>query len=306
MNLAKDNASTTEGLSTLDRDQIKRVKKKNMGKFFSRSRYTIIDNDSLKTPPTIMRQNSQCDSDTMSNTQQQVAVPCTWALHSLNGIFQHHDNSHACSANAENFDKRMAHEEEWDGYEVANHPENTSRCLNQDYLVPLFACIEDRGLAMLENQDWTTPSAVIAARRAGSQQTRQIGVYWYSSSVPRYVGWDGRVEEDIVDSTAMALYLLEEPIPGDHELIWQDNDANSFASDVTQSNISTAINRSLDEASREIPQSSLSHSSNLPQTTTTAFGSHTPVSAFNQIGRYQTWSDSFEEVWRDRYGPAGF
>ena len=48
--------------------------------------------------------------------------------------------------------------------------------------VDLFAKrMGDDEVALLENRNRTTPSTVTSSRRDGNQQTRQIGVYWYSS-----------------------------------------------------------------------------------------------------------------------------
>ena len=305
-NLAKDNASTTEGLSKLDKNQIKIVKKENKGKFLGHSRYLIDDNDFPKTTPNIKKLERQCESDTESHSQQQVMIPCMGPTQRLKGISRYDDNAYRYSENVDTLHQRMSGEEEWDGLEAENYPESTAGRSNHESLIPLFACIEDRAFAMVMNQSWTTPAAVIKARRDGNPQTQHIGVYWYSSSVPRHVGLDGRVEEDIVDDAAMHLYRAEEPFPGDDELIRHDNAANPFAFGFAQSSNSPAINASLNEPGRESPQGFLSQSSSFPQTTTTSSSSQTPQSASNDMERYQTRSDSFEEVWRYQYGSAGF
>ena len=300
-NIAKENASTTEGLPTLDSHQFKKVREKNEGKFFGNSRYIINDNGSSKTPPTMKKPKEQCENDTKSNAQQQIPMPSAWAFQSLKESSRHDENAHVCSKRTDLFEK------EGDSYEAVLYPESVTGCRGQETLVPLFACIEDRGLALLENQNWSTPSAVISARREGNQQTREIGVYWYSSKIPRYVGWDGRVEEDIVDNNAMHLFLAREPIPGGDELVWQDNSANSFALDFVPSSISTAIKPSFDERRRESPQGFLSQSSaDYPRTTTAALSSQIPLSAFNDIRRHQARSDNLEKVWGNQFGaPLG-
>ena len=66
-NLARRGATTTEGLSILDFDQIGEVREKNKGKFADKSRY-VIDNDNDKdkppgTPPSLEQPNTPSDDD---------------------------------------------------------------------------------------------------------------------------------------------------------------------------------------------------------------------------------------------------
>ena len=202
------------------------------------------------------------------------------------------------------------------------------------------------------------------ARRHGNEQTRQIGVYWYSPSVPRHVEADGTIVEDVVNSAFMHLYQAEEAIPGDSQLTSPyentqgvaypstqcytpaatdqfpntpssasaqafpaypstqnyipaatDNFLNTPSSESAQtfpaypspqSYVPPGIGPFLNEPSNESSQGFLTQQASYNPPYAASSSSQAPLSTFDQLGRYQTESDSVEEIWRSQYGPNGF
>ena len=307
-NVAKERATTTEGLSVLSSSQINLVRRKNRGKFSDHSRYVIDNTNSPKTPPVSRKRHSTGDDDTESESEHRAKKPRTRKVQSLEVESQLADNADIYSDGTYGYDQPTEIAEQRVDLEREDHPADTtvfSDDLDQDCLVPLFATTEDQGLALVENEEWTTPEAVILARRQGNQQTRQINVYWYSSWAPRHVGVDGNSVPEVVNFAFWRLYQAEEKIPSDTHSTWQGDSAYGVVSPSTQSITPTAIDSLLDEPYR---QSSRGLSPQAPENLQLAASSssRTTPSPFVQIGRYQTESDSAEEFWRNQYGPAGF
>ena len=133
---------------------------------------------------------------------------------------QYDDNAGAYAEGTNIYDGPTDITEQWAHTEQDDDSPDTTGFLqhhNED-LIPLFESVGDQGLALVENINWTSPDAVMWARRHGNEQTRQIGVYWYSPSVPRHVEADGTVVEDVVNGAFAHLYQAEEAIPGDSQL----------------------------------------------------------------------------------------
>lgn len=303
-NLAKQNAKTTETLSTLSSAQIKKVRKENSGKFVDNSRYVIKSDDHPKSPPASKKRSRSGDDDTQFESEQRVKRPCTQASQSPTVGLGYNVDEDAYGEDANIYDQLTDTAEQWLEVAHENLPTNTMEAFedqNQEDLVPLFATIDDQGLALVENPDWTTAGAVILARREGNQQTRQIDVYWYSASVPRHVGPDGNIVEDVVDLRFLNMYEVAEPIPGDaqHQNLYDFLPPSEFC------DIPSALDPWFEEPIGASSQGFPPQAFNNPQSTASS-SSQTPLSAFFPIGRYQTQSDSAEEVWRDQYGPAGF
>lgn len=306
-NLAKQKAKTTETLSTLSSAQIKKVRKENKGKFVDNSRYVIKSDDHPKFPPASTKR-SISDDDTQSESEQRAKRACTQASQSLTVESEYNVDEDAYGEDENIYDQLTDTPEQWVGVTQENLPTNTMDSLenqNQDPFVPLFATIDDQGLALVENLDWTTPDAVILARREGNQQTRQIGVYWYRSSVPRHVGPDGNIVEDVVDVDFLNMWEVEEPIPSDTQRTLQSHNSYDALSPFGYCDMPSAIDPSFVHPSSASSQGFPPQAFNNSQSTASS-SSQTPLSAFFPIGRYQTQSDSAEEVWRNQYGPAGF
>ncbi|KAI0097943.1 heterokaryon incompatibility protein-domain-containing protein [Nemania sp. FL0031] len=66
-------------------------------------------------------------------------------------------------------------------------------------MVPLFATIDDRDLALIQNDDFTSPEAVIAARDSAHHDgsTSGINIVWMPESTPRFVKDDGSVVQSV-------------------------------------------------------------------------------------------------------------
>ena len=304
-NVAKESATTTEGLSVLNASQVDLVRRKNKGKFIDNSRYVIDNKDSR---PASRKRNSTGDDDTESKSEQGTKKPCTRKVQSLEVESQLADNADIYSDGTYDYEEPRETAEQRVDLEREDHPTNNtgfSEDLDQDCLVPLFATSDDQGLALVENEQWTSPEAVILARRQWNQQTRQINVYWYNPCVPRHVGVDGNSVPEVVDFAFRHLYQAEEQIPSDTHFTWQGDSAYGDVPPSTQSITPAAIDSLLDEPYRHNTQDLSPRASGNPQSTASS-SSQTPLSAPIQVGRYQTQSDSAEEVWRNQYGPAGF
>lgn len=65
-------------------------------------------------------------------------------------------------------------------------------------LVPLFATVDDRDLALIQNDSFTTPEAVSAARDAGDNSAADINIIWMPEDTPRLVKDDGTVVKDVI------------------------------------------------------------------------------------------------------------
>lgn len=182
-NLGKRSLKITEALSILDQDQIDKIRSANTGNFKENSRY-IVNKDEAHT--------MYIDENIDSATEEAVPKanrPYIRLSQTLEDGVQGLKDTALRSVYDDNKDA------EWDFYdEIAgtplatdhhkqvNLPSNTEGSMKnqaQEYLVPLFATIEDQELAPIEDETFVSPSAIIQARRNGNQQTRQIVVYWY-------------------------------------------------------------------------------------------------------------------------------
>ena len=307
-NVAKERATTTEGLSVLNSSQVDLVRQNNKGKFRDNSRYVIDNQNSPKTPPASKKRNSTGDDDNESESEQGGERLCTQKVQSLEVESLLADDADIYSDGTSDYEQPRKTAEQRVDLEREDHPTDTtgsSEDLDQDCLVPLFATSEDQGLALVENEEWTSPEAVILARRQGNQQTRQINIYWYSPYAPRHVGVDGNSVPGVVHFAFRHLYQAEEQVPSDTHFTWQEDSAYGDVPPTTQSTIPPAIDSLLDEPYRHSSRGLSPQASGNPQLTASS-SSRTPLPALLQIGRYQTQSDSAEEVWRNHYGPAGF
>lgn len=305
-NLASHNAKTTEDLPTLNRSQLKKVRKANEGKFMGNSRYVVKKDDGSEQAPPQSRKRKVYseDDDAECETDPEYESPapkrsCTRTVQD------------AYVGGADLYSEPTDTPRPWD------HPEQ------QEPSVPLFATIEDQGLAFVEDENFTSPHAVIEARRNGNQQTRQIGVYWYRGNIPRHVGDDGNVVEDVVHSAFYDDIEAVEPIPGDDVPNNTPVDTPLYSSHFDPIIINNNENNNDGEAlfapltNMPLPDPFFAppgHNGypyfptqrpNAPPTP--AFlDSQIQMSYPNQIGRYQTQSDLFEEPWRTGYGNQGF
>ena len=281
---------------------------KNKGKFWGNPRYVISTDDSPQSPPASIKRKSQSDDDNDYEFEND----------DNDYEFENDDNDYELENDDDNLEPlfedselfydptKMA--EQWDDPEQDDYhtyPTETWVDQNDEHLVPLFATVDDLGLAMVENENWTTPAAVIRARRDGNQQTRQIDLYWYDRNVPRQVGADGNVVNGVVNFNSRHLYQAEEDIPGDIQGTPQDDSTQDAPQFSTLSIIPATVDPSLGDASVENSQASPTPALNQPQATASS-SSQTAQSVPRQVGRYQTESDTAEEVWRNHYGPSGF
>lgn len=307
-NLSKRNAKTTEGLSTLDQFQVDKVKKANQGKFTENSRYVVQDKDSPETRPPSKKRKMHFDDDAESDTKQEESKTKRPRTNNLTPRSSYDDpNEDPYLDSAGFYDEVPDTAGIW-----VDHEQNGSRIdtaglqqgQDEDILVPLFASIYDQGHALVVDEDFTSPWAVIQARRNGSQHTKDIHVYWYSQQAPRHVGLDGNEVEDVVDGASWANIMATEPFPGDNQFTWQYDSINDLAATSSQESFPNATDFLLDDSTHEghqtFPEQAVG---NLQMTPFPSW--QTPFSAVTQIGRYQTPSDTFEEVWRDHHGSTG-
>lgn len=308
-NLAKGSLKTTEALSILDQDQIDRIRRANKGKFKENSRYIVNKNQA----PTMCPEDIDFESE---EAMPKAKRPCIRPHQTLEGEVQGPKDTALGSIYDDNKDA------EWDFYdeitgtspatdhhEQVNIPSNIGGSMSiqaQEDLVPLFATIEDQGLALIMDKTFASPGVVIQARRNGNQQTRQIGVYWYSPGIPRYEWPDGTVMESVVHGAFWNQIEAVEHVPGDTQLMSQDDRTNNGAPCFMQGNIPPAFdpmfNPLFDASSHQGYQG---FPEQVPRTTAYPI-LQTPLSIPNYTGRYQTQSDSADEVWRDGYGSSGF
>lgn len=311
--LAENGANTTEGLPTLNQDQVKNVRKGNQGKFKGNSRYVVKDKHSPQTAPPSKKRKVHCDDDTESEPEQEVSKAkrqCVRSQQDLElaapglddlapGFFYGDTNEDASLHQANFYTEPTGTAGQWDNQEQEVSPTETAGSL-----VPLFLSTNDRDLALADVENLTSPGAVIWARQHGNQQTEHIGVYWYSSDVPRYVGSDGQILEDVVHGDFWLSLMAPEPIPNDSQGIWQDDSAANVAPPSMQSSFPTGFDplfhESTNDGNQWFPeQTSIDHQE-------TVFSDWpTPLPVPDQIGRYQTTSDYQDEVWGNHHGSAG-
>lgn len=314
-NLADRCMNTTEGLSALDPDQIDKVRKPNKGKFKENSRYIVKkDDESAETPPPAKKRKVHFE-DTESETEQgepKAKKPCARTPQSLG--LEAHDLTQGFIYDNADQDAYLggvgSYDESTDTAGLLNKQEQEvfppyAADQNGDGLVPLFSTIFDRDLALVVDQSFTSPDAVMWARRNGNQQTGQITVFWYRQDTPRYVGSDGVMIEDVVDADIWPTFEAEEPIPGDTQQTPEVASAQDVASSFTLSNNPYASDPLFDEPSYGGYQHLPGQAPSYPQMPVVP-SSQPPLPFPNQIGRYQTQSDYSEEVWRNHHGFTGF
>ena len=306
-NLARRGVITTEGLSVLDSDQVGEVREKNKGKFADKSRYVINNDNSPSAPPSLELSGARSDDDAIFESEDRDPGSCMGTAQSQETETQGDEDADA-DAYIEGTNDYDASTKTAEQYNISGQEHNSTAAptLYEEQPVPLFATIDDQGLAMVENENWTTPEAVIMARRNGNQQTRQIGVYWYAPTVPRHVGADGNIVQSVVDLASMDSYWAQEPIPGDDQLVWQDDSAYDTVPPSAQCSTPADDDPFFDFDGYERSQDCPPQAPSFPDSTAPSTSQTPPQPAANQHGRYQTQSDSVEEVWRTQYGPSGF
>ncbi len=319
-NLAKKQLSTTEGLSALDPEQVETVRKANKGKFRENSRYVIKkDEDPAETPVPSKKRKVHCDDDAESIPEQEepkAKRPRTQMGQNIEveapnftpGFIYDNAGEDANLGSAGFYSEPTATPGTWDYQQQEPSPTDTANLReyqSQENFVLLFATIDDVGLALVEDPSFTSPDAVIWARRNGNQQTRQIDVHWYRESTPRYVGPDGVMREDVVAHGLWQQAEAFEPIPGDYQTAPEVYSAHNIESPFTPYNFPPEFDPFFGKRNYGGYQGFVGQIPNYPETPTVP-SLQTPLSAPSQIGRYQTQADSSEEVWRDHHGSTGF
>ena len=204
-NLAKTRAETTEGLSTLSQSQINRVKKANEGKFKENSRYVVKDKNPPETQPPSEKRKAHFEDDTESDEETPKAKrPCIRTPEDLGAEVPSLNEMTRVSTHGDTRENPYS-----DGAGVYDG-ENR----NEEEIVLLFASIGDRYLALVQDQSFANPYAVMQAQENGHLQARQFGVHWYRRSTPRYVGPDGILVEDVVHATRAYEIVPDEHVPG--------------------------------------------------------------------------------------------
>ena len=254
-NVAKERATTTEGLSVLNSSQVDRIRQNNKGKFRDNSRYVIDNQNSPKTPPASRKRKSTGDDDNESESEQGVERPCTRKVQSLEVESLFADDADIYSDGTSDYERPRKIAEQRVDLEREDHPTDTT----------------------------------------GSSEPY----------APRHVGVDGNSVPGDVHFAFRHLYQAEEQVPSHTHFTWQEDSAYGDVPPTTQSTIPAAIDSLLDEPYRHSSQGFSPQASGNPQLTASS-SSRTPLPALLQFGRYQTQSDSAEEVWRNQYGLAGF
>ena len=189
--LAEARSETTEGLPTLSQGQIKKVKSANAGKFKENSRYVVEEKKSLETSPSSKKRKGHSEDESESESEQETSRGkrhCTRT--------PQHSGAEIPSLN----------EPSWESIYDDNSEEPDFGCTgsyveesqNGEELIPLFMTIYDRDLALLADQTFTSPYAVVEALRNGYLFPTQISIHWYRRSTPRFVGPGGRIVWDVV------------------------------------------------------------------------------------------------------------
>ena len=314
-NLAKGQAKTTEGLSVLDPDEVEKIKEKNKGMFAGNSRYVISDDHPPQTQSAAKKRklDRDDDDDSESETDRQVKKTC---VHGVEGLEKGLESSvNGRQSPEDNLSDETRHSiNEWSdldedihsGFNIAS-PEDQ----HDEQLVPLFASVHDRRQAMLENPAWTSPSAVLRARRAGNGHTRRLGVFWYRASVARHSTPDGNILYDVVHRNVWFKYDFEEGLPGEESVLAYPIAAPVFAHprfmDV-QGSIATAMSPMLDSYGHRRTQAFPAQGLNrLHPTTPTVWESYAASCHAGQpIGGYRTYPGGLQEYWRDHHSSYGF
>lgn len=323
--LDKKGAKTTEGLPTLNLDEVDKVRRANKGKFKGNSRYVVnkdLDQETPETTPPSTKRKAHRDDDTPSEPEHdppKAKRPCARTLQSLGvevpspndlipeSIYDD-TNRDANVDGAELFDEPTDTAGLWNDREQWGNPIDTTAPWddqNAEDLVPLFANIDDKEFALVEDANFTSAYAVIQARKSGNQQTGQIGVCWYKQSTPRHMGADGNMVEDVVDSAYWHQIEAEEPFPYDIQPASQVDSTNDIPPPSTRSNIPPTFHPLFHEPSHEGYQDFLGQNSYTSQPLAISI-SQMPPPVFNQIRDYQPQWDNSDEFWLNQYGPTGF
>ena len=219
-NLAKGNADSTEDLPVLNLDQLQKVKKTNKGKFLHNSRYVAKKAEgSTQAPPPSRKRKAYCEDDgrDAEPKSEQVGPEAKRPRRAP-------ENWREEVPNLNNLDWRPIYDPNiipetysddasfYNGLADTAGPPNHQR---QNDLVPLFATTDDRNFALVEDADFANADAVMHARRNGDRLTRQIEVYYYNRSTPRFTEWDGTTLDDVAHFDFRGTYTAVEPIPGD-------------------------------------------------------------------------------------------
>ena len=293
-NLAEQSASTTEGLSVLNPDQVEKVRKVNKGKFKQNSRYIAKKNEGTINPPSPSRKRKVHDDDDDTESEPEQAVPeakkiCTHAQRSVElkapivgdqtpGYLYNDTNGNAYMDDGGVYSAPTETHQLWeDQKEEASPTETIGPWVEQNagYLVPLFATLEDQGLALLMDETFTNPSAVILARRTGNEYTGEIGVYWYRLDTPRYVFEDDFIVGDVAHEAFSLSFEAQEPVPSNTHSISQFNSTNNVAPPLTQIGMPPSFDPLFNEPSGGFYSDLPAQTSNdLPATPVT--GLHTP------------------------------
>lgn len=199
-NLDEKKAATTEALSTLKPDEVDKVRRINKGKFKQNSRYEVKSGvESRQAPPPSRKCKARLAECTESEAEQE--TPKTImpkakksrlpAPHKTGGAEvavddeitpgydYNYTNGNAYSNDREYHTAPIGTHTVWQGQEqqasLANHAGVVRHI--EGSLVPLFATAGDHHLARLMDDTFTSPSAVIWARRNGHQLTGLISVH---------------------------------------------------------------------------------------------------------------------------------
>ena len=195
-NLNDKNAATTEALSTLNPDEVDKVRKINKGKFKQNSRYeSKKDAESPKTsaPSKKCKARHVDDDATESDVEQEKPKAKKPQLHTphragaaeaaVGSVMPRryvydHPNENTYSNDGAYYTAPTGTPSVWNGQEQqASLLDHIGVQQSEGDLVPLFATIEDQSHALDMDDNFTSPTAVILARRHGHPLTGFIGVY---------------------------------------------------------------------------------------------------------------------------------
>lgn len=224
-NLAEMGARTTEALPILNPNQIEEARKANKGKFKRNSRYVVKNEGSGGSPPPPRKRKARYAEETDSELEQEkpkAKKPYVGAASAVAGGLtpgQFYENTVENTGfngghyfNAPTDAPGPWHGQEQDVY--ATETTNLGAEESAEDLVPLFDTIGDQGLALLMDSTFTSPSAVIRARRHGHRNTDYVGVHYYTQRTPRYVDENGVIVGDVVHEAFSGQWKASEPTLG--------------------------------------------------------------------------------------------
>ena len=260
-NLAKESATTTEALPTLNPDQVDEIRKINKGKFTRNSRYVVKDNESRGCKKRKSRAADDVDSELeqeepkakkrhYQTSQNMGAEPNIVGDPTPDLLYNNTVGD--LDSNAQGYYNAPTEASgPWHGQEQDVSPaENTNLWAEQseEDLVPLFATTEDQEVALLLDSTFTSPSAVIWARRNGHQNTALIGVHYYRQSTPRHIDEYGFMVADVAHNAFSSQWETSEPIPGHTQQFPSQIGSNSSAiPPMFQNDIPPAVNPVFEE-----------------------------------------------------------